>query len=60
MIKVTDQIFVETSFVGGNVGCIITEQGIVLVDTPMFPEEAAQKWIRLRSTPYSSWRLSRA
>ncbi|MFC1858441.1 MBL fold metallo-hydrolase [Thermodesulfobacteriota bacterium] len=48
MIKVTDQIFVETSFVGSNVGCIITEQGLVLVDTPMFPDEAAELRTELR------------
>ena len=40
MVKVTDHIFVETKYPGANVGCVITEQGPVIVDTPMLPEEA--------------------
>jgi len=40
MIKITDHIFVETKYLGANVGCVITEQGPVLIDTPMLPEEA--------------------
>lgn len=40
MIKITDRVFVETKYVGANVGCVITEQGPVIIDTPMLPEEA--------------------
>ncbi len=40
MIKITDHVFVETKYHGANVGCVITEQGPVLIDTPMLPEEA--------------------
>ena len=40
MIKITDHIFVETKYLGANVGCVITEQGPVIIDTPMLPEEA--------------------
>jgi len=40
MIKITDHVFVETKYLGANVGCVITEQGPVLIDTPMLPEEA--------------------
>jgi len=40
MIKVTDHIFVETKYPGANVGCVITGQGPVIIDTPMLPEEA--------------------
>ena len=39
MIKVTDHVFVETKYLGANVGCVITEHGPVLIDTPMLPEE---------------------
>jgi len=39
MIKITDHAFVETKYAGTNVGCIITEQGPVIIDTPMLPEE---------------------
>jgi len=42
MIKVTDHVFVETKYLGANVGCVITEQGPVLIDTPMLPEEASE------------------
>jgi len=40
MIKVTDHIFAETKYPGANVGCVITEQGPVIIDAPMLPEEA--------------------
>ena len=40
MISVADGVYVETSFPGANVGCVVTEQGVVVVDTPMLPEEA--------------------
>ena len=40
MIKITDHVFVETKYPGANVGCVITEQGPVIIDTPMLPEEA--------------------
>ena len=48
MIKVTDHVFVETKYLGANVGCVITEQGPVLIDTPMLPEEAADLRDQLR------------
>lgn len=33
-------VYLETGFVGGNVGAIISERGAVVVDTPMLPPEA--------------------
>lgn len=48
MIKVTDHVFVETKYLGANVGCVITEQGPVLIDTPMLPEEASDLRDQLR------------
>lgn len=48
MIKVMDHIFVETKYLGANVGCVLTEQGPVLIDTPMLPEEATDLRDQLR------------
>ena len=42
MKKVTESVYVETGFRGANVGCVLTDQGAVLIDTPMLPEEARQ------------------
>jgi glyoxylase-like metal-dependent hydrolase (beta-lactamase superfamily II) len=42
-------IFVETVYPGVNVGCIVTDEGAVCVDTPLLPGEA-QRWrARIRS-----------
>lgn len=43
MIIVGNGIYVETGYKGGNVGFIVTDEGVVLVDTPMFPADA-QEW----------------
>jgi len=48
MIKITDNVFVETKYVGTNVGCVITEQGPIIIDTPMLPEEADDLRSQLR------------
>ncbi|MBN1613604.1 MAG: MBL fold metallo-hydrolase [Deltaproteobacteria bacterium] len=40
MRKISKQVYVETEFPGANVGCVITEIGPILIDTPMLPEEA--------------------
>lgn len=48
MIKITDHVFVETKYLGANVGCVVTEQGPVLIDTPMLPEEADELRDQLR------------
>jgi cyclase len=40
MIKVTDHVYVETKYTGANVGCVLTEQGLVLIESPMLPEDA--------------------
>lgn len=42
MIRVTNNVFAETRYAGCNVGCVITEQGPVLIDTPMLPEDARE------------------
>jgi cyclase len=33
-------VYLETGYEGGNVGAILTERGVVLVDAPMLPPEA--------------------
>lgn len=43
MREVRDNIFVETGFRGCNVGFVITNEGIVMIDTPQRPTEAL-KW----------------
>lgn len=48
MIRITDHVFVETKYLGANVGCVVTEQGPVLIDTPMLPEEAHELRDQLR------------
>lgn len=39
MIKITDHIYVGTEYLACNVGVIVTEQGLVLIDTPAIPGE---------------------
>ena len=40
MIQVADGVFCETAWDGANVGAIVTDDGIVLVDSPMLPRDA--------------------
>jgi len=40
MERITDNIYVETQFAGCNVGFVTTEEGIVMIDTPMRPTDA--------------------
>lgn len=35
--QITERIFANVEYIGGNVACIDTEQGLVLVDTPTLP-----------------------
>jgi hypothetical protein len=42
MRKITNHVYAETEFPGANVGCVITELGPILIDTPMLPEEASE------------------
>ena len=43
MNKIADNVYVETGFIGCNVGFVVTSSGVVMIDTPMVPEEAI-KW----------------
>jgi cyclase len=40
--KITDDIFANVEWDGGNIACINTDEGAVLVDTPMLPEHIAE------------------
>jgi cyclase len=40
--EIAPNIFVETEFHGANVAYIRTDEGIILIDTPMLPKEARQ------------------
>jgi cyclase len=43
MHEVAPGIFVETEFHGANVAFVVTSEGVILIDTPMLPDEA-RKW----------------
>jgi cyclase len=40
MRELAPNVFVETEFHGANVGAIITGEGVILIDTPMLPDDA--------------------
>lgn len=48
MIKVAKNIFTETIFTGCNPSIVVTEEGIVLIDTPYLPTEALRWKGKLR------------
>ncbi len=39
MKEVAENIYVETEYMGSNVGCIDTDMGLVMIDCPVLPEE---------------------
>jgi len=41
MQKVSKNVYVETGFRGCNVGFVVTNDGVVMIDTPHAPEDAA-------------------
>jgi cyclase len=36
------KIFVETAYLGANVSCVVTEKGLVLIDSPFLPGDAIE------------------
>lgn len=50
MEQVADNVFIETSYEGVNVGAILTSQGIIAIDTPTYPRQAREWATRLQST----------
>ena len=45
MHQITENIYVETSYLAPNVGCISTSEGCVLIDSPFLPEDA-KNWYK--------------
>jgi cyclase len=46
--KVGERTYVETEYNGANVSCVVSEQGLVLIDTPYVPEEVTHWQAQLR------------
>ena len=44
MRELAPSILVETGFHGANVGAILTGEGVILIDTPMLPDDA-ETWL---------------
>jgi len=40
MQQIAERVYIETIYRGGNVGCILTDQGPIAVDTPLLPRDA--------------------
>jgi cyclase len=40
MHEVASGVFYETAYYSGNVACVLTEEGAVLIDSPMLPSDA--------------------
>ena len=38
--EIADRVFIDLDYEGANVGCILTDAGAIVIDTPMIPEEA--------------------
>lgn len=43
--EIADRVFVELDYEGANVGCILTDAGAVVIDTPIIPEDA-KRWAK--------------
>ena len=41
--EVAPGVYVETGFHGANVGSIVTDEGVILIDTPLLPDDA-RRW----------------
>lgn len=48
MLQVSEHAFVETKYLGCNVGAIVTMDGPVLIDTPALPQDALDLKAQLR------------
>jgi cyclase len=40
MQQIAKRVYFESAYLGGNVGCILTDRGPILIDTPPLPREA--------------------
>ncbi|HUV44744.1 MAG TPA: MBL fold metallo-hydrolase [Dehalococcoidales bacterium] len=48
MKEITDGVFIETEYLGCNIGCVVTEKGPVLIDAPTLPHEVSDLRNELR------------
>jgi cyclase len=46
--EIAPGVFVETEYHGANVAFIVTGEGVILVDTPMLPDEARQWRVEIK------------
>jgi cyclase len=47
MHQLNSDVYVETGYIGGNVGCVCTKEGLVLIDTPLRPRDAQTWYVRV-------------
>ncbi len=45
MREIAAGVYFENAYISGNVGCILSEEGAVLIDSPMLPKDAWD-WLR--------------
>ena len=43
--EIAPRVYVETGFHGANVGFIVTGEGMILIDTPLLPDDA-RLWLK--------------
>ncbi len=46
--EIADRVFIELDYEGANVGCILTDEGAIVIDTPIIPDEA-KHWAKVVS-----------
>jgi len=51
MRQVGEHCFVETKYLGCNIGVILTHEGPILIDTPALPQDAADLKAQLKDLP---------
>lgn len=39
MLQLTEHVYAETGYMGANVGCVKTAEGLVTIDAPVLPSE---------------------
>jgi glyoxylase-like metal-dependent hydrolase (beta-lactamase superfamily II) len=49
MEQIAENVYVETSYEGVNVGAIVTNQGIIAIDSPSYPRQAREWAMRLHT-----------
>jgi cyclase len=47
MYQLNPDVYVETGYIGGNVGCVRTNEGLILIDIPQRPRDAQTWYVRV-------------